>query len=373
VKKRKLYLFSLAIFLVLLLIVAGCQPPPGVDETDADNNSNDSIGINDETVYNWTLQTSMPAGVVIHEMFEKFAEEVKVASGGRLIIEVEPGGSIVGALEVVDAVDSGILDAHGSVSTYWMGRAPALSLFTSVPMGFEPFMYLTWIYEEGGLELWQEAYDNAGFDIKVMPMGITHPEVLAHTHVPMETLEDFRGLKFRTAAEFAEIFRGMGVSVTTLPGAEVYPSLERRVIDAAEFSTPSVNHVLGFQEITEYFAGPGMHQPACMFELAINKDAWNALPEDLKQIVEISARSTTLWAWAKDFSLSLEAVESWEEMGNTPVHVDHAVQRDFREIAWEHMDTQAERDEMYNTVWTSMKEYWDRFTEYEKFMVPVRE
>ena len=296
----------------------------------------------------------------------------EVASGGRLKIEVHPGGSIVGAMEILDAVDSGVLDALGSVSTYWMGKSPALALFTSAPMGFEPFMYLTWLYEEGGLELWQKAYDQTGAKVKVLPCGITHPELLAHSHKPIEKPADFKGLKYRTAAEFADMFRKMGVAITTLPGAEVYPSLERKIIDAAEFSTPSVNEKLAFHQVTQYYTGPGMHQPTCVFDLVINRDSWNALPDDLKAIVEIVARSTTLWGWAADFSRSMDALDKFKASGNKAVRVSDEAQRQFREFAWQQMDLHAEEDALYKEVWTSMKEYWKKFNEYENFMVPIR-
>lgn len=366
-KINKMFILFVIMLVTTCLMLSGCatpeKPSGGSDKEEA---------LTNQKVIKWTLATSWPSGLLLQKIPEQFAEEVKIASGGRLIIDVQPGGAIVGPLEVLDATNTRTIDAYHSTPTYWMGKAPAASLFTSVPMGFEPFMYLSWLYERGGWELWQKTYDEAGFNIKVIPLGITHPEMLAHSHKPLQKPEDFKGLKHRCAADFAQIFKKMGVSVVTVPGSEVYPSLERNVIDSAEFSTPAVNKQLGFEQITEYFSGPGMHQPACLFELSINKDAWNELPDDLKQVVLICAKSVTLSSWTKDFVASMEALDYFKSKGNTPVRVSDEVQRQFRDAAWAYLDQQATKDQMYNEVWSSMKDYWTEFIEYEDFMVPIR-
>ncbi|MBO8173220.1 MAG: TRAP transporter substrate-binding protein DctP [Bacillaceae bacterium] len=367
----------LVLMLAFSLVLSGCAEVTTSDsqnqQTENENDQENSTTVAAGKTYKWTLATSWPSGLILQDMATQFAEEVKIASGGRLIVEVHPGGSIVGPLEVMDAANAGTIDAFHSTPGYWAGKAPASTLFMSVPMGFEPFMYLTWLYEKDGLELWQETYDKAGFNVKVIPLGITHPELLAHSHKPLESPEDFKGLKHRAAGDPAQIFKQMGVSVTTVPGSEVYPSLERNVIDSAEFSTPAVNNQLGFQEVTEYFSGPGMHQTACVFELTINKDSWNELPDDLKRAVEIAARSVTLSSWAHDFSESVKALKEFEKAGSKPVRVSDEVQREYRKLAWKFMDEKGQEHEMYGKVWNSIKAHYKEFVEYENFMVPIRE
>src|SRR5690606_32923006 len=140
-------------------------------------------------------------------------------------------------------------------------------------------------YEAGGIDYWNRLYqDILGLNVIAMPMGFNTTEFLAWSHVPLRETEDFVGLKYRTTGWWGEILRRMGVSVTTLPGGEVYPALERRVLDATEFASPAADRDLGFYEVTQYFTGPGMHQPTSALELTINRDAWNRLPDDLKAI-----------------------------------------------------------------------------------------
>jgi len=240
-------------------------------------------------------------------------------------------------------------------------------------MIMEPDMYLAWIYEGGGLELWQKMYDEAGYNVKVFPVGITHPELLAQANKPMKNLEDWKGLKYRTVGWWGEILREIGVSVTSLPGGEVYPSLERGILDAAEFSTPMNNQVLGFDEVTEYISGPGMHQPATLFSVGINKDFWNELPDDLKRSVEEAARAATLWSWMYDLDKSIDAIEKSKADGMKMVTASEEVQKELYDVTVELLDKKAaEQGGIFAEIWKSMKDYRDTFIEYEDFMMPIR-
>ncbi len=329
---------------------------------------------NDESkeIFHWTMQSAFPSSIITHRAVERFVKEVEIATSGRLVIDLHEAGAIVPAFEVLEAVSSGSLDAGAGASTYWMGKQRVLSLFTSVPGAFEPMMTLTWLFHHGGLELYQKAYDQINSNVVVYPYFITHPEIFLHSHAPIVNKEDFRGLKLRAAADFVDIFEKMGASVTMLPGTEVYPSLEKKVIDAAEYGTPNIDRALAFHEITDYVEGPGLHQPAVLFEVLINKDSWNKLPDDIKQIVKIAARSTLIWFWTEDLSGSIETLEFYEDYGNTLVSVDEETQKEFIDYAWEYLDGMAKTDPLFDEVWSSMKKFYFDFVEYEDFMVPIR-
>lgn len=362
-KVRKFRL--VALLLVVSMLFAGCS------SNSTGGNAPATTGESTEVI-RWTMQSSWPSGLLLHEMAERWAEEVKITSGGRLIIDVLPAGSLVGGAEVMDATHTRTIDAYHSVSTYWMGKMPAAPFFCTIPMSFEAPMYLVWLYERGGLELWQRMYDEANVNVKVLPGGVFGAEIIAHSHKPLSNLDDWKGLKYRTVGWWAEILKEMNVSVTTLPAAELYTSLDRRVIDAVEFGPPLINRELGFHEITNYFTGPGMNQPSTLMEIGINKDSWNALPEDLQQSLEIASRSMTLWGWTKELSGSIDTLEFYKSIGKTPSLVNEEAQREFRNTTWAYLDREAEKDEFFKEVWDSVKEFWTLFNEYEEFMIPVR-
>jgi TRAP-type mannitol/chloroaromatic compound transport system substrate-binding protein len=323
--------------------------------------------------HRWTMATSWPAALSFQILAQEFADNVERMSGGRMVIDVQPSGAIVGAFEVLDAAHSGIVEMAHSWSGYWLGMHPAAPFFASIPMSLEAPMYMAWFYDGGGIELWNRLYqDELGLDVTVMPVGVFHPETFAWSNRELRTIEDFQGLRFRTVGWWADILRGAGVSVVSLPAAELYPSLERGVIDAVEFSTPWSDRTLAFYEVTDYFTGPGMHQPAIVNELIINRTAWEALPEDLRAIVEVAAEAITIRAWSRDIAMSMEAVEYFEEQGVQRVIVDEETQHEFRRLSFEYIDSLAADNAFFAEVWESVQSFYDRYADYEVLMVPVR-
>ncbi|KKM11158.1 hypothetical protein SY88_09960 [Clostridiales bacterium PH28_bin88] len=369
--KNKRYLSLVLLLVFVAVIVAGCataKPPAAPASGDGAKAEAPK-----QEVIKWKIATAWPKSIMIQQMPEKFAEEVNKASGGRLQVEVYPSGAVVGPAEVLDAANAKTIDGYHTFSGYWIGKMPAAPFFSSVPMFFEPFQHLVWVYEGGGLELWQKMYDQAGYNIKVIPLGIQHPETLAWSNKPLAKLDDWKGLKYRTVGWWGEILREHGVAVTSLPAAELYPSLERGVLDATEFSSPYNDSTLGFQEVTKYMTGPGMHQPSVLFYIGINKDSWNALPDDLKQLVETTARSVTLWSWSKDFNESMKALDQFKAKGITQVKVDEATQKEFAETAYNYLEKKAkEQGGIFQEIWTSAKDFRKKFVDYEEFMMPVR-
>ncbi len=180
-------------------------------------------------------------------------------------------------------------------------------------------------------------------------------------------------MAFATArsAGGARILREMGVAVTTMPASELYTSLERGVLDATEFASPWIDQILSFYEVVDYVSGPGMHQPASMMELTINKDAYESLPADLKAIVDTAAEAVTLRSWTMDYHNSMESFEYFQEH-NEFVKVSEEAQAAFRERAWAYLDQQSEQDPFFAEVWTSVRDYYLRLNKFNSFILPVR-
>jgi TRAP-type mannitol/chloroaromatic compound transport system substrate-binding protein len=80
----------------------------------------------------------------------------------------------------------------------------------------------------------------------------------------------------------------LGVSTQLLAGADIYPALERGVIDATEFSMPAMDIDLGFYQVAENNYFPGWHQQVSVNELLMHKPAWEALSDQHKAMVELA-------------------------------------------------------------------------------------
>jgi TRAP-type mannitol/chloroaromatic compound transport system substrate-binding protein len=147
------------------------------------------------------------------------------------------------------------------------------------------------------------------YNLKPFFCGNVGQELGLHSNKRVTKIEDFKGTKIRTVGWSQDVLTRLGASVTPLPVGEIYLALERGIIDAVEFSSPTANVSTGFQDITKYVIEPGVHQPSCQFDVVINMNKWKALPEDLKAIVEMCAKETQLWTNAWQENTNIEALK----------------------------------------------------------------
>jgi len=146
--------------------------------------------------------------------------------------------------------------------------------------------------------------------------SIQHDLNLICSKVPIRSFEEFKGKKIRYPGGMsAEIFSYAGVSTVLLPGGEVYPALERGVIDAADFVGPAVNYNLGFADVAKYIimgptSTPCLHQPVDLMELTVNMAKWNALPKHVQEIVIAATRQHS---WDQYAYIQKENIAAWDK------------------------------------------------------------
>lgn len=307
----------------------------------------------------WRGQSSYSAGLPqLYAPAEHFAKEVERLTDGQLIIKMSPGGSIVPALKVFDAVSAGTLDIGCTWAGWWIGKFPAAVLFAnSYPNGMQMDEMLGWIYAGGGMDLWNELYMDHNI-VVLPPYGMLGSENFCWSRKPINSLADFKGLKFRTVGIWGQCLERLGARVVTLPGAEVYPSLERGVIDACEFGTPAIDIKFGFLEICNYLKLPGIHEPCAPLETLVNKKSWEQLPEDLKYKVKVALRDSCFWAITNAMKEDAEAMEFFRNYKGlnvsklTPEMIEEIV-RIGNEVMAEH----AKKDPMFDKVWKSQVDF----------------
>lgn len=283
-------------------------------------------------VIKWRMATAWPSGIPLYtDMAEVFAKHAEALSGGRLKLQVLPGGAVAPALEVTDTVSKGITAIGHNWPGYDIGRDPTTAILGGYAGGMESVPMMHWLYAGGGKEMWRQ-FRMEKFGVVAFPCGIRPPEAFAHSHKPIRTLDDFKGLKMRTVGAWAQILPELGGSVVSLPGAEVYQALERKVIDATEWATPGENVISGFHEIAKYIIVPGAHQPSAPFEVVINKKKWDALPKDLQAIIERAAELTTFGSWYRIGRLDMGAMEEFRKTGNEIIFLSPETQTRAHEL-----------------------------------------
>ena len=102
-----------------------------------------------------------------------------------------------------------------------------------------------------------------------------------------------KGLKFRTVGLSVDIFTAMGTSVNPLPGGEIVPALDRGLIDAAEFNNATSDRILGFPDVVKNCMLQSFHQSGEQFEILFNKAKLNALPTELKSIIDYAVQAAS--------------------------------------------------------------------------------
>jgi TRAP-type mannitol/chloroaromatic compound transport system substrate-binding protein len=258
------------------------------------------------------MQGSWSATDIFNEMAQEFVTRVNAMSGGRLRVDYLVGGAVVKSFEVMDAVSKGVLDAGHTVPVYWYGKSKVASLFGSGPInGCDAFQTLAWIYRGGGLDLYKELLTKLGLDVVgffALPMP-TQP--LGWFKKPITDAKQLKGLKYRTVGLAADLFQQMGAKVTQLSGGEIIPALERGVIDAFEFNTPTSDSRFGAQDVIKNYEMGSFHQAMEFFEIIINKKKWDSMPKDLQAIWQYAveaASSANWWTGIDNYSRDLQVL-----------------------------------------------------------------
>ena len=303
--------------------------------------------------YALRFQSSDPAGNPNFELKQQWAQRVDAMTGGRVTIEMLPVNSIVQHTETQDAVAAGIIDGHITDTSYFTGKDPAFGLIAN-PVGAwsAPSEMLTFIEYGGGKELMNELLEPYGLHF----IGATTPGLEAFiSKVPLDGVDDLKGLKMRAPEGLVqEVFAAAGAAPVNLPGSEVFTSLDKGVIDAADYTVFSTNQAQGMHDVARHPVYPGFHSMP-LVEVSINKATWDGMPADLQAILEVSVRD-----FARDMTsqLAMKDLKAVAEANANPeitVHNWSAVERaKFRKIATSQWEKVAARSPAAQKVYDTL-------------------
>ena len=214
----------------------------------------------------------------------RLGERINKLSDGRIEVKVYGAGELVPALGVFDACADGSIEMAHAAPYYWLSKNRSFAFFCAVPGGLTVQEHNAWMYYGGGLKLMHELY--AQFGLVSFTAGNTGTQMGGWFKKPLNSLDDIKGLKMRIPGIGGEIIAKLGGNPQTIPGGELYTSLQQGVIDALEWVGPWNDQALGFHRIANYYYGPGFHEGGASLELMINKKAFDDLPADLKRVVK---------------------------------------------------------------------------------------
>ncbi len=296
---------------------------------------------------------------------ERLAQRIESLSAGRIKIKIFAAGELVGPFEVLDAVGAGTADFGHSASFFWQGKMRASAFFTAVPFGLTPQEHMVWIYHNGGQELWDELY--APFNVKPFLASNTSIGMGGWFKKKINSLDDIAGLKYRVPGLGGEVFRRIGAVAVTLPPPDIAPALHSGAVDAAEWLGPWSDLAMGFYKSAPYYYGPGFHEPNGAGEFMVNRDLWESLPDDIRQIIDTACIAEHAYSLTEIDKSNPEALHKLIATHGTQVfQFPDDVMSAAREAADEVLDDLAQLDDITNRITRSFRETKDTQIEWSR-------
>lgn len=304
-------------------------------------------------VIEWRLQHMYPTGSRDDQLTQLFCDHVLKASGGRLKITKYGMGTLVPATEMLDAVRTGALEMGYTIGPYHAGTIPAANLGFTLPFITRELFETYVINHEVGVEdILREAYaEHNVYLISLVPLSYVN----LWSKVPIRSLADFKGLKIRASGITADVLASAGAAPTWFPGPEIYGALERGVIDAAQWGDEGTNMDLGFHEITKYVIQP---LQITVGDFYVNMDAWEALPDDLKEIVTLAVYVEGIeFAEVADYSIVDARRQLVDKYGFEIITLPEAEIAKLRNLAIIALDKYAAKDPTSTKLVAAVKDY----------------
>jgi TRAP-type mannitol/chloroaromatic compound transport system substrate-binding protein len=322
--------------------------------------------------FQWRMSTAFSPALDWHQgVAERLAKVIEEMSGGRFRIEVFPGGQIMPPFECFDATSKGTIEAFMGGSYYWTDREPAVDWFSTVPFGMDPAGMTAWFHQGDGLKLWEEAY--AVFNLVPRPGPGVAPQMAGWFRRRMTTIGDYKGLRMRIGTGLGgKVYVKAGGTAVLTPGADIYAALERGVIDAAEWVGPHDDMKLGLHNTARHYYYPGWHEPGTMTEFAFNKKAFDALPAELRRILDHAAAAVQVYGLSDFHVKNATALQRLRTEFKDKVEIlqlPAPVLRDLRKLAVEVVREQSEKTPMARKVHASYMKFqalvgpWDHVAE----------
>lgn len=239
------------------------------------------------TTINWRLASSFPKSLdTIYGAAEVMSKRVSALTDGKFNIRVFPGGELVPALQVMDAVQAGTIEMGHSASYYYFGKDATFAFDTAVPFGLTARQQTAWMDQGGGRQLMRDFF--AEYGVVNFMGGNTGCQMGGWFRREVKTPQDLQGLKMRVGGFAGRVMQKLGVVPQQIAGGDIYPALEKGTIDAAEWIGPYDDEKLGFNKVAPFYYTPGWWEPSAQLSFYVNRKEWDKLPKEYQAALEVA-------------------------------------------------------------------------------------
>ena len=239
----------------------------------------------------WRMASSFPKSLdTLHGSGEYLVKRVAEMSGGKLQIQLFAAGELVPGPGVHDAVKDNTVEMGFTCSYYYFGKDPTYCIDTAIPFGMNSRQTDAWYRQGNGTKLMAEFF--AKSNIVSFPSGNTGVQMGGWFRKEIKTVADLKGLKMRIAGLAGAVLAKVGVVTQQISGADIYPSLEKGTIDAAEWVGPYDDQKMGFNKVAKFYYYPGWWEGGPQISTYINSTKWAELPKEYQAIVQAACADT---------------------------------------------------------------------------------
>ena len=309
------------------------------------------------------VQSVIPTSADEVTMLKEFAADVAALTNNSVTFEILPAGAVVAVNDTLDAVDKGLIEGGFAWTHYWSGKHPAAALFGSPAagsgVGMDNFAWVSWFLYGGGQQLYDELWKEMKVNVKGFILQPVGPEALGWFKTPINSMADFRKLRFRTPPGIpGQIYNEIGVASVAMGGGDILPALEKGVIDAAEWCCPKPDMTFGFQKVLKHYYLQGLHQVVVNADLYINGDVWKKLTPGQQKAIEVSANASLMKTVAYRISENCKALKELTEKHGVILHdTPPEYFKEYGAAAMKNFEKNAAANPFFKKVWESQKAF----------------
>lgn len=300
-------------------------------------------------VHKWKLQSGYPHGDLSFELLKGFADEVKKETDGKLVISVFADGEIVGVEQLFQSTQMGMLDMLHCMGAFWGGIVPVGEIEFGIPFAYsiktadtfeeKAEAIRNFYYKKGFVDLLKKEYSKHGLHWLDMH---TYGGPFVLSTKPLDTYEDWKGVKIRDEGIYTEFHNRIGARGTFVSGGEAYLALKLGTLDASQWDVSAISG-LKWHEVAPYWVHTGDNDHV-IGHMLINNDSWNALSDDLKQALQKAAKNYW-YATVKGYGQEFKNAEKMVEAGTLKVsRVNPETIKKHEAVAYKIWDEVAKRD-----------------------------
>jgi len=262
----------------------------------------------------WRMPASWPKSLdTLYGGAEHISKRVAALTDNKFQIQVFAAGEIVPALQVLDAVQNGTVEAGHTALYYYFGKDDTFVFASAMPFGMNTRMQNAWLLHGGGQDVLNEFFK--GYNVHFIPCGNTNCQMGGWFRKPITKMEDLKGLKFRLGGFAGKIMQKVGVVPQQIAGGDIYPALEKGTIDGAEWVGPYDDEKLGFVKVAKFYHYPGWWEPNSTTGFIANTDKFNQLPAPYKEALTSAVLEANNWVSAKYDAVNTAALKRLASQG----------------------------------------------------------